>query len=186
VSQDVILAVAWRRFAGDPTPEAALDYCVKRQRVEGQGELGDLTYPEVVDRLDLSKQNRLAVKWAFARAAAVRIQAEELRAARELVPMRLLADQLVRTDFSTIYGVGKKTLAVVEEAFAYCGLVLAEGCHQGTAARRAAPADYEQAYYQMRGSWGEACRELERLRGVVEAQRLKIGSLEGQLIGVPA
>jgi hypothetical protein len=180
VSQDEILRIAWRKFGEEQTPEAALDYCVKKARREGGycDELGDLTYPEVVAKLDVAKRNKSNVRWAFARAYVLSSGTvegtAELRRASEHVPMKDLAARLTKADFDQIYGVGRKTLAVVDEVFAYCGLVLGDGCREGATSRVQPAENWEEAYLQMRGSWGEAVRELDLLRRENEGLKRKL------------
>jgi hypothetical protein len=184
VSQDEILRIAWRKFGEDQTPEAALDYCLKRARREGGycDELGELTYPEVVAKLDVSSKNKSNVRWAFARAYALAAGTVEgtveLQRASEHVPMKDLAARLTKADFDQIYGVGRKTLAAVDEAFAYCGLALGDGCREGATSRVQPAENWEEAYLQSRASWGEAVRELDRLRKENEGLKRRLVSIK--------
>jgi hypothetical protein len=177
MSQDAIVQLAWRTFCEDPTEANALAYCVRRNRAEGNPDLHSLTYPEAVARLgegDVSKAMRTNVLTAFAKVALQAWGARGVRPALrgDLVPMETWARDVTLADFRKNYNCGAKTTALVERVFELCGLTIREGDFQISSVEDGHEwQDFEEAYYQMRGSWGEAVRDVNQLR--TENERLK-------------
>lgn len=181
MSQDRILEQAWRAYVAEPSAEAALSYCVKLQRPRGPTERAKLTYPEAVKLLDASKTMKRKVRLSFA--VATRKLRRQDGCPADLLSMKDLADALTLGDFQVQVGCGDKTPERVEQVFDLCALSLHHPCEEEIEARASLEPDLESAYYEMRGSWAEAIRELNSARKENRSLKLDIARLVQRLPG---